>query len=109
MAYVNYDDKFQQDELHATRKYALGLPSGPTNYQNTIPLAPHAVWGGVAGNLVQGPRYQRRISGLLGYDWRANYPSGGVERVRLYKLTNQHTPGVGGQRFFAGPQISQSE
>lgn len=111
MAYVSYDNKFQQNEIRATRKYALGLPSGPAGYEATLPAPPHISWVGGAAPpiLVQGPRYQRRISGLLSYDWGANHPNGGVERVRLYKLINQHTSGVGGDRFFAGPQITQSE
>lgn len=110
MAYVDYNNKFQQNEIRATQKYALGLPSGPVNYHNTIPNAPHAVWGG-AGPLVQGPRYQRRVSGLLQYDWGANHPTGGGERVQLYKVTHQHLIHHHGPmgHVFAAPQNTQAE
>lgn len=108
MAYVNYSTKFRQDEIHALRKYALGIPSGPVNYQHALPNHPGPAWGG-AGALVAGPYHQRRISGLLQYDWGANHANAGVERVRLYKLTNNHVSGVGGQRVFSGPPMTQAE
>jgi hypothetical protein len=110
MAYVNYDAKFQLDPVRAAQKFALGLPAGPAGYQDAIRNSRYtSVIGEPNGNLVQGPRYGRRISGLYSCDWGLTHAAHGVERVGLCKITHQHVPGLAISRKFSTAGETQAE
>jgi hypothetical protein len=110
MAYVDYDAKFQLDPVRAAQKYALALPDGPQNYGTTLSTSQYnSQFGGTAGNLVRGPKYGRRLSGLFWGDWGQTHAAGGIERVHMTTITHQHRLGGANVPVYSVTAASQAE